>query len=350
MDHYGEVPEGVFGLAKVNFSEELEQLRLFVRFGGMDAMMEADGGVEKQDDRQPPSGNLLQKVIQQTGTSVTSTLGRFDLFLEENKVLPELQRPPKKSAFMTQEWQEVRSKLKKLDLDNDAVVKMEKKRVAKEGEIESPLWVKAPFLALCFVLDILYDHKPIQKFWVLETVARIPYFAYISILHLYESLGFWRAGAELRKIHFAEEWNEMHHLQIMESLGGDQSWFDRFVADHSAVAYYWLLILFYLISPKLAYNFMQRVELHAMDTYAVFVEANEEVLMSIPPPKVALNYYLNEDLYLFDEFQTSTSPRRPSCANLYDVFRNIRDDELEHVKTMDACQNGKIALELAKKK
>jgi hypothetical protein len=28
--------------------------------------------------------------------------------------------------------------------------------------------------------------------------------AYISILHLYESFGFWRAGAELRKIHFAE--------------------------------------------------------------------------------------------------------------------------------------------------
>ena len=44
----------------------------------------------------------------------------------------------------------------------------------------------------------------LQKFWVLETVARIPYFAYISILHLYESIGFWRAGAELRKIHFAE--------------------------------------------------------------------------------------------------------------------------------------------------
>jgi hypothetical protein len=40
---------------------------------------------------------------------------------------------------------------------------------------------------------------------VLETVARIPYFAYISILHLYESLGFWRAGADLRRVHFAEE-------------------------------------------------------------------------------------------------------------------------------------------------
>lgn len=64
----------------------------------------------------------------------------------------------------------------------------------RDGDINTPLWVKAPFLVLCWVLDVLYDGKPIQKFWVLETVARIPYFAYISILHLYESVGFWRAG------------------------------------------------------------------------------------------------------------------------------------------------------------
>lgn len=40
----------------------------------------------------------------------------------------------------------------------------------------------------------------LQRFWFLETVARMPYFAYISMLHLYESLGWWRAGAELRKV------------------------------------------------------------------------------------------------------------------------------------------------------
>ena len=28
----------------------------------------------------------------------------------------------------------------------------------------------------------------------------MPYFAYISMLHLYESLGWWRAGAELRRV------------------------------------------------------------------------------------------------------------------------------------------------------
>lgn len=35
---------------------------------------------------------------------------------------------------------------------------------------------------------------------MLEVVARMPYFAYISMLHLYESLGWWRAGAELRRV------------------------------------------------------------------------------------------------------------------------------------------------------
>jgi hypothetical protein len=55
--------------------------------------------------------------------------------------------------------------------------------------------------------------------------------------------------------------------QIMESLGGDQAWFDRFLAEHAAIMYYWMLIGMYLVSPKLAYNFMQRVEHHAADVY-----------------------------------------------------------------------------------
>jgi hypothetical protein len=37
--------------------------------------------------------------------------------------------------------------------------------------------------------------------------------------------------------------------------------------EHAALLYYWVLIIFYLVSPSLAYNFMQRVELHASDTY-----------------------------------------------------------------------------------
>ena len=116
-----------------------------------------------------------------------------------------------------------------------------------------------------------------------------------------------------------------------------------------------------------------------------FVDANKELLKTLPPPVEALEYYNGNDMYLFDEFQvnpkipkkiqikiqikiqkysivtlqsfleglkrnraltvenenqTGRSPRsrRPQIRNLYDVFCAIRDDELEHVKTMFQCQ------------
>lgn len=62
------------------------------------------------------------------------------------------------------------------------------------------------------------------------------------------------------QVHFAEEWNELHHLQIMESLGGDQFWIDRFMAQHAAVFYYWVLIAFFAFFPSLAYMFSELVE------------------------------------------------------------------------------------------
>ena len=61
-------------------------------------------------------------------------------------------------------------------------------------------------------------------------------------------------------MHFAEEWNELHHLMIMESLGGDQLWIDRFMAQHAAVFYYWVLIGFFAFSPSKAYLFSEMVE------------------------------------------------------------------------------------------
>lgn len=80
----------------------------------------------------------------------------------------------------------------------------------------------------------------------------------------------------LLQVHFAEEWNELHHLQIMESLGGDSLWIDRFLAQHGAILYYWVLIAFFLLFPSLAYNFSELVELHASDTYAEFVEVRSQ--------------------------------------------------------------------------
>jgi ubiquinol oxidase len=85
---------------------------------------------------------------------------------------------------------------------------------------------------------------------------------------------------------------------------------------------------------------MQLVEEHAHHTYDTFVREHEAELKTQPAPEVAINYYRDGDLYMFDEFQTGTisETRRPVVDNLYDVFVNIRDDEGEHVKTMVACQ------------
>jgi ubiquinol oxidase len=53
----------------------------------------------------------------------------------------------------------------------------------------------------------------------------------------------------------------------MESLGGDQLWVDRFMAQHAAILYYIILVGLFSFSPQLAYNFSELIEAHAVDTY-----------------------------------------------------------------------------------
>lgn len=149
----------------------------------------------------------------------------------------------------------------------------------------------------------------------------------------------------------------------MESIGGDLKWqviaslnyfgyrflFHhtfyklqvRFFARHSAVVYFFVLVLVWLISPALAYNFSELIEAHAVDTYTEFYESNKEALQKLPVPAVARNYYMAQDLYVFDEFQTDKSrgSRRPRLDNMYDVFVNIAEDEKAHVSTMSQCQD-----------
>lgn len=55
-------------------------------------------------------------------------------------------------------------------------------------------------------------------------------------------------------IHFAEEWNELHHLLIMEALGGDRKWSDRFLGGHAAIFYYWCVVETALAA--LVYNYL----------------------------------------------------------------------------------------------
>lgn len=201
-----------------------------------------------------------------------------------------------------------------------------------------------------------YADRYYARFHALETIARVPYFSYVSVLHLYETFGSRRC--EVIKLHFAESWNEMHHLLIMEELGGDKIFLDRVLAQHIAFFYYWFVVAMYIISPAVAYDLNKNVENHAYNTYSEYLASHEEELKSLPPPQAAIDYYEKGDLYLFDAFQNfnsslvkpsieSVSLRRPVITSLYDVFDNIRLDEAEHVSSMKTLQQE--AMLLAKK-
>jgi ubiquinol oxidase len=135
----------------------------------------------------------------------------------------------------------------------------------------------------------------------------MPYFSYITMLHLYETLGFWRRSVDMKRIHFAEEMNEFRHLMIMESLGGDQQWWVRFIAQHSAIVYYFVLCVLWGLSPSLSYKFSEMLESHAVNTYGQFLDENPEILKKLPPPTVAIEYYaLGASDPFYAEIQTSS--------------------------------------------
>lgn len=144
------------------------------------------------------------------GRAVRMALLRADLWLEEAGVLG-APRPPAPtgpagapadahSMHLTPEQQEVLDRVQRLTLDDHRVAAREKAREASGNGVAAAWPVRIVYGSLCFITDVIYAGRPIQRFWFLETVARMPYFAFISMLHLYESLGWWRAGAELRKV------------------------------------------------------------------------------------------------------------------------------------------------------
>jgi ubiquinol oxidase len=168
------------------------------------------------------------------------------------------------------------------------------------------------------VIDKLYENRDYARFYVLETVARVPYFSFVSVLHLYETIGLWRK-VDYMETHFGQTMNEYHHLLIMEDLGGDERFIDRFFAQHTAFFYYWITCLIYMASPCMAYNLSEQIEEHAYHTYDEFLKNHKASLSLEKAPVVASEYY-------------------DDVENLYDVFTRVRDDEAEHVKTMQECQ------------
>lgn len=196
---------------------------------------------------------------------------------------------------------------------------------------------------ICFLYPVKGNARDFARFYVLETVARVPYFAYLSVMHLRETFGErYDSMSERMRTHYAEADNELHHLLIMESLGGNDSIVDRTLAQTMAFFYYWYVIIIYAWNEPAAYHLSELIEDHAFDTYSKFTANYEQRLKNEPVPEIARKYYESDNPFLFDLFCTvkskneegTYSQRRPQLNSLYDVFTNIRDDEREHWKTL----------------
>ena len=125
------------------------------------------------------------------------------------------------------------------------------------------------------IIDYLYKGRDYPRFWVLEEIARAPYFAFLSVLHLRESMGL--RGPEhlyLMKEHFDQSVNETEHLEYMESRGGNRYWIDRAFARHLVLLYYWVNVVYYWLAPRSAYHLSYEVEIHAAETYAKYLANN----------------------------------------------------------------------------
>jgi ubiquinol oxidase len=69
------------------------------------------------------------------------------------------------------------------------------------------------------------------------------------------------------RTHYAEADNELHHLLIMEELGGNANAIDRIVAQTVAFVYYWYVVLIYSMNEQAAYHLSELIEDHAYNTY-----------------------------------------------------------------------------------
>jgi ubiquinol oxidase len=227
----------------------------------------------------------------------------------EGKIIP-------KNSMEASQIRKHRNNIRRLELNNENIWTREHNRPS----VQAPRSLMAVYYGICFMLDVIYDKRPIDRFWFLETVARMPYFSYVATLHMYETLGFWEIDGELKRIHLDEEINESQHLRVMESLGGNTLWWNRFLARHGAIAYYVILLLLYIFNPRIAYLSSELLEMHAVDTYTEFYESNREILSSMPLTPAAHGY-------------------APSAENMYDVFVKIAEDEWFHAETMKTIRN-----------
>jgi ubiquinol oxidase len=140
--------------------------------------------------------------------------------------------------------------------------------------------------ALFRIMDAVYGHdRTLEKFRVLELVARVPYqawenVAYVAMTHTARQPGFARRVFDRVRTSRWEQDNEQWHPLILEELTADdrrRPWIrSRIVPQILAFAYYQLSWFMFVIRPAWSYRLNADFEDHAEHEYALLVGDHPE--------------------------------------------------------------------------
>jgi hypothetical protein len=140
--------------------------------------------------------------------------------------------------------------------------------------------------ALFLIMDRVYGKaRTLEKFRVLELVARVPYqawenVAYVAVTHTAGQPGFARRIFDRVRISRWEQDNEQWHLLILEELLANRrpgSWLKhRLFPQILAFGYYQLSWVMFAIKPKWSYRLNADFEDHAEHEYALLVHEHPE--------------------------------------------------------------------------
>jgi ubiquinol oxidase len=210
------------------------------------------------------------------------------------------------------------------------------------------LLIKILVNTLVSLIDALFQLS-YRRFYVLEEIARVPYYSFVSVFQFYQWLGV-NPPLSIVKLHFKQTVNETWHLLIMKELGGGDNIFDRIVFRIISFFYYWFNILLFFISPKLAYYMMELIEEHAFASYIQFINENKIELKSKPLLPIAKEYFYNysdqmkqnektgkeQEIKLKPETVTNLDKSLTDEENYLKLFEIIAQDELEHSNSLSS--------------
>ena len=157
---------------------------------------------------------------------------------------------------------------------------------AQQESLQSPHRRYTLSARLLFMLmDSLYgEERSLEKFRVLELVARVPYqawenVAYVAVTHTASHPQFARRIFDRVRANRFEQDNEQWHLLILEELtqGTSRSFVrSRVIPQVLAFAYYQLSWILFAIRPQWSYRLNADFEDHAEHEYALLVDEHPE--------------------------------------------------------------------------